>query len=280
MIIEAYRKTTRNVGDYWSSPSKYFKFKNLKSVELVSKKAPIENNIIIIGGGGLLHKKFSQHIKEYIDLKPRLSVLWGVGHNFNEKHLNKSSNVFYPDWLSQVNLIGIRDWIDGHHESYLPCVSCMYEGFDKEYKIENDVVFFTHARKSSYKFQDGDIHMMNNTVNIDEVIKFLGSANTVVTDSYHGAYWGQLLGKDVRVVSWSTKFRHLKYQPTFIQDIRSWKDKKKSDVPYTFLEECRTLNKNFYKKYLELEKTYEKNISNRRSRICWKSLMRTINKRR
>jgi hypothetical protein len=129
----------------------------------------------------------------------------------------------------------------------------MHNAFNKTYSIKHNVVFFTHARKSKYEFQTGDIHMNNNTTNMLEVINFLGSANTIVTDSYHGAYWGQLLGRNVKVVSWSTKFRHLKYQPTFIQNIRDWKDNNISVVPDTFLEECRTLNQNFYKKYLELE---------------------------
>jgi hypothetical protein len=255
-ILEFHRTINRNVGDRWCNPSRYFKFKNLQTDELARRTADVKDNIIIIGGGGLIHKKFSRFINEYLDKGPRLSVLWGVGHNFNEKHLNKTnSKIFYPEWLSKISLVGIRDWIDGHHESYLPCVSCMHPAFDKKYTIKHDIVYFTHTKKSNFKPERTDIHMMNNNVNIDEVIEFLGSAKTIVTDSYHGAYWGQLLRKDVKVVSWSTKFRHLKYQPTFIKNINEWKNTKESIVSWDFLEESRTLNQKFYKKYLELEKS-------------------------
>ena len=90
--------------------------------------------------------------------------------------------------------------------------------------------------------------MKNNKMNFEDVIAFLGSAETVVTDSYHGAYWAQLLGKNVHVASWSVKFDHMKHQPNFLESINSPLPSIKNKIP-GFLEECQEYNRNFYQKF-------------------------------
>ena len=251
-IYEVHRKAKNNIGDYWCNPSRYFSFDDVTSGELLHNKFPIKNQAIVIGGGGLIHKKFSDHIQMLLDKNPRVSAVWGIGHNFSKKFERKSSTPYYPDWLDRVTLIGIRDWVDGHHHTYLPCASCMHSAFDKTYETKHDVVFFTHAFKSKYQHTPGDIWMKNNQKDFDEVIEFLGSANTVITDSYHGAYWAQLLGKDVRVLSWSVKFDYMKHTPSFLSHISEWKKSNPSAVTDEFLEESRNLNNKFYQKFLNL----------------------------
>ena len=251
--FEVHRKVKDNVGDYYCNPGRYFDFPEYTSGELVNNSFPVTNEILVIGGGGLIHKKFSKNIDALLNKKPKHSVLWGIGHNFGKKHVTKSStDVYYPNWINKCSLVGIRDWIDGHYDSYLPCVSCMHPAFDKTYEVKHDVVYYTHKFKSKYQHQDGHVQMANNHLNFDEVIDFLGSANTIITDSYHGAYWGQLLGKDVRVLSWSVKFNHMKYQPTFIPHISQWQETSPSTVVDNYLEECRDYNNKFYQKFLNL----------------------------
>jgi hypothetical protein len=251
-IFEVHRKVKNNIGDYYCNPSRYFDFDNIQSGELLNNKFPIKGNTLIIGGGGLIHKKFSQHIQILLDKNPANSIVWGVGHNFSKKHKSKSVQPYYPNWLNRVSLVGIRDWIPGHYNSYLPCVSCMHPSFDKNYELKHEVVFYTHAFKSKYHHISGDMWMKNNENNFEKVIEFLASAQTIVTDSYHGAYWGQLLGKDVRVFSWSVKFDHMKYQPTMLENISNWRTIYKKIAPLDFKEECREININFYNKFLNL----------------------------
>jgi len=251
-IFEVHRKTKNNIGDYWCNPSRYFDFGDIQSGELLYNKFPIKDQTIIIGGGGLIHKKFSNHIQQLLDKNPKTSIIWGIGHNFSRKHEHKSVKPYYPDWINRVSLVGIRDWVSGYHELYLPCVSCMHPAFDKKYETKHDMVFYTHAFKSKYQYRTGDIWMKNSETDFNKVIEFLGSSKTVITDSYHGAYWGQLLGKDIRVLSWSVKFDHMKYPPSFLSHINNWEDISPSIVPDNFLNECRTLNKDFYKKALNL----------------------------
>jgi len=249
MIYEVHRKVYNNIGDYYCNPSKYFNFSEVTSGEIMYNDFPVKDNILIIGGGGLIHKKFQLHIQNILNKSPKFSVLWGIGHNFGKKHVKKQgSNVYYPKWIDEVDLVGIRDWIPGQEKYYLPCVSCMHNTFNKSYKSQYEFVYFTHAFKSKYTLNNYP-HMSNNEMNFDKVIEFLGSGNTVITDSYHGAYWAQLLGKNVIVSSWSVKFDHMKYPPKFINSI--------NDTPIIinnrldgFLEECRHLNEVFYQKFL------------------------------
>lgn len=247
MILELHNKTKKNIGDRYCNPSRYFNFGNVESKRL-NDRHDVKDKTLIIGGGGLIHKHFSGAIQTLLDKGPSKSVLWGVGHNSNS--IPNEYN-FYPAWTDRFDLIGIRDWINGHYDKYLPCVTCMHPAFNKHYKITKEVVFYTRLGKNKPK--DTNPLVMNNQGDLDEIIAFLGSAKTVVTDSYHGAYWAQLLGKDVRVIGpWSVKFLHMKYVPTFIETMLAWKDSKPSYADNNFLEECKYLNTSFYQKVLSL----------------------------
>ncbi len=251
MIYEVHRKVKNNIGDFYCNPSRYFDMHCL-SGELMYNDYPIAGEHLVVGGGGLIHKKFSNHIQTLMSKEPATTTLWGIGHNFGKKHIAKTKgDVYYPSWINNVTLVGIRDWIEGFHQYYLPCVSCMHSAFDKEYKSKREVVYFTHAFKSKFTNPDTLPYIKNNVMDFDKVIEFLGSANTVVTDSYHGAYWAQLLGKNVQVASWSVKFDHMKHQPHFIDSINDKFIKKKNTID-GFLQECRHLNNKFYQKFQTL----------------------------
>jgi hypothetical protein len=253
ITYEVHRKVRNNVGDYYCNPGRYFEFPEYKSGELMHNDFPVEGQAFIAGGGGLIHKKFQLHIERILDKKPKVSALWAVGHNFGKKHVNKKGgDVYYPSWINKATLIGIRDYIPGNYNTYLPCVSCMHTAFNKTYDIKHDVAYFTHAFKSKYEYKDGDIHMANSNMDFDAVIEFLGSAKTIITDSYHGAYWAQLLERDVRVLSWSVKFDHMKHQPTLIPHISQWQTSPSSPIVSGYLDECRELNNKFYHKFLNL----------------------------
>ena len=251
-IYEVHRKVENNVGDFYCNPSRYFKFENLESGELMHNQFEIKDQTLIVGGGGLIHKKFSLHIEKLLNKKPKHTIIWGIGHNFGKKHIEKTKGkVFYPDFLDRCDLVGVRDYID--QDRYLPCVTCMHPAFDKKYTSTRDFVFYTHDFKSKFIPRQNDPHMTNKEMDFQKVIDFLGSADTVITDSYHGAYWGLLLGKDVRIISWSVKFNYFKHQPSIIQDhITTWATTKPSSAPVGYLQECRDLNINFYNKTLDI----------------------------
>jgi hypothetical protein len=127
----------------------------------------------------------------------------------------------------------------------------MHPAFDFEYETAHKTVYFTHAFKSKYQPRADDIHMKNDMLDFQKVIEFLASGETVVTDSYHGAYWAQLLGKKVKVVSWSVKFDNMKHPPCFVENI--YDDSAQGlSAPADFLRECRDLNVAFYQEFKKL----------------------------
>lgn len=242
-----YRKEQNNVGDLYCNPSRYFKFDNVQTGCISRYKSfNYKDANVILGGGGLIRRYFLKFIPEVLSKPYKNLAIWGIGHNFGWKE-----NIWWPDWVVNNELTGIRDYMKGYEKYYLPCVSCMHPGFDKKRDIKNDHVYFLHHHSSKYKPLKNDVVMYNDNINLDSVLDFLGSSNTIITDSYHGAYWGLLMGKDVRVVSWTTKFDNFKCQPTIIDKIENWR-KYPSCSPYTeYLNESRDFNNKFYSRVLK-----------------------------
>jgi hypothetical protein len=196
----------------------------------------------------LAHEEF---IKKYMmQLAPARSkrYIWGAGHNGPLSKLGDS--LFeYPDWLVNFTEVGIRDW--DRNMPWVPCASCMHPSLYKKYQIKNDVIFFEHKKQLIKKFgNDSMPRFVNSGSNIEQTIELLGSANIILTNSYHGAYWGVLLGKQVIVVSpWSSKFLSLRHTPHILSRDTDWKEVVDTvAVHRTALDECRSATELFWEK--------------------------------
>lgn len=93
---------------------------------------------------------------------------------------------------------------------------------------------------------------LNNSSNFEDVIEFLSSSEIIITNTYHGVYWGTLLNKKVLIINpFSTKFDNLRYphktivefQETDLLDLTNYPDA---------LEECRKANLKFAQNVLTL----------------------------
>jgi hypothetical protein len=199
-----------------------------------------------------LHEEFLDRyqdlIKGYIDKlskKRGPRIIWGAGHNRQLDRKNKGFD--WPDWLVQFDKIGIRDY--GQDLNWVPCASCMHSAFDQDYKIKNPVVWFEHKKGLVKDFGDDPIPRFTNSGNnMAQTIELLGSAETILTNSYHGAYWGTLLRRRVIVVSaWSTKFMSMRYAPAFIQEGADWKEVE-TKIYEDALDVCRQRTKDYWGK--------------------------------
>ncbi len=103
-----------------------------------------------------------------------------------------------------------RDWIP-ELGNRVPCASCMHPAFDLALDIapEHDVVRYSAARRVEVHEPTDAPHMTNEDGSIEEAVRFIASGRKIVTSSYHGAYWAQLLGREVELVSWGSKFEYL-----------------------------------------------------------------------
>lgn len=197
-----------------------------------------------------LHNEFlAQYqdlIKGYIDKlskKRGPRIIWGAGHNRQIDRRYKGQD--WPDWLVQFDKIGVRDWAQNLH--WVPCASCMHPAFDQDYEIKNEVIWFEHKKGLIKEFGDDPIpRFVNSGNNMAQTIELLASAETILTNSYHGAYWGTLLQRRVIVVgAWSTKFMAMRHAPSFMSEGDDWR----SLTPLIYdaaLSKCREKTKDFW----------------------------------
>lgn len=181
---------------------------------------------------------------EQIDDISAPRFVWGAGHNNSDGEL-EWHQIKWPKALAQYEKVGIRDFHPNSRFDWTPCASCMHGAFDKKYEIKNDIIWFEH-KKQLIKSTDFGNHpiprFVNSGNNLEQTIELLGSANTILTNSFHGAYWGILLNKKVIVVNpWSTKFKWFKHQPGKVAGKKiDWEELIDTTITHPdALEDCR-----------------------------------------
>ncbi|MCF7852617.1 MAG: polysaccharide pyruvyl transferase family protein [Simkaniaceae bacterium] len=263
-----------NAGDYYSCPDLYYDFKNYQTIkiELQEFKNNEKNNqtklkdaIIIFGGGGILDTtKPLSSLYNNMDLSNKC-FHWGSGSNrlnVNEIDWELSANFIdiKKDVLKHFILVGRRDYLDNYYKNhvYVPCVSCKLPYLKQKYEIKRRIGIVNHAwLKLINKPQFPQINMNLKKYTIEEIIRFIGESEVIITSSFHGAYWGLLLNKKVIINgNWSSKFDTLKYPLVLLSDNLE-KDIQNCVVPPAdYLNECIDLNNAFYEKIMKLIEQY------------------------
>jgi exopolysaccharide biosynthesis predicted pyruvyltransferase EpsI len=121
------------------------------------------------------------------------------------------------------------------------------------------VIWFEHKKqliKSTEFGKDPIPRFINSGDNVEETIRLLGSADIIITNSYHGAYWGTLLGRKVIVAdAWSSKFNAMRHKPYFLNKGEFWKDYVDFAPIYnSALDECISVTENYWKRVKEFIK--------------------------
>lgn len=185
-----------NIGDELCSPKHYFAFE------------AGEKPLIILGGGAFSDLGLRMLRKR--GWNPRQAVLWGAGiSNPPSEPVLPIRELSYLDW-------GVRD-VDRTVEPsrFLPCVSCLHPMLD-EPKMGEETLVFVNGHTAITP--DGVIQNLQNTCTergwafltnqVDEATLRAALSRTrhLVTNSFHGAYWGLLSGREVSLVGYSSKF--------------------------------------------------------------------------
>jgi exopolysaccharide biosynthesis predicted pyruvyltransferase EpsI len=133
-------------------------------------------------------------------------------------------------------------------------VSCLHPIFDQDITPQHEYGVLMGKKSAQNKERQEllrDIPSSHNATDLNEMIEFIGSCATLVTDSYHAMYWGLLMGRKVLVIPTTTKFIDFKY-PVPITQFSSFKEDIKKAVNVDgLLEECRTINQDFAKKVFD-----------------------------
>jgi len=248
-----------NVGDFNCSPFDYYKFPfDIEVIHYMDFMGAIggdpnfphhkfKDRIIVVGGGGLITTQTDhlQKILRYL-IENNKVILWGVGSNTS----------YEVDWdiLKHPNILlaGLRDRVYGINAEYVPCPSCKHSAFDNPHPSPKGLGL--HAHRANQIPIEGD-KILNN-VSIEELINFLSSKEEIITTSYHGTYWSQLLDKKVlhynenEVVG--SKYLNLK-QGINICNSTNYKELLEiSSKSIGLLKESRYLNDKFYTKVVDI----------------------------
>ncbi|SHI85144.1 hypothetical protein SAMN02745181_1035 [Rubritalea squalenifaciens DSM 18772] len=247
-IYNVFRRDESNAGDWYSPAFRYFPFLGQETLDIACDPAPEEPAILIFGGGGLISPGGSfKDIHRFFNDRHHC-IGWGVGENWTinmDDGFYPKQPLHYPEWLSNFKLLGLRDFCNPYE--HVPCASCFHEAFDQDYEVQHEVGIYQHKRMHLPK--KGFPALSNNGADMNEKIAFIGSCETIVTNSYHGIYWALLLGKKVISVPFASKFYgispDLTHCPPWDIDIDA---AQAPEDPKAYLRECRDLNKQFGKK--------------------------------
>ncbi|MHC4332179.1 MAG: polysaccharide pyruvyl transferase family protein [Planctomycetota bacterium] len=210
-----------NTGDANSCPANYFEeFSVCERVNYVGALGKSsEGDTVVFGGGGLFMNDWHDSVIKASARGVKI-IIWGAGMNYPEHKL--PANV--PASLAACKLVGIRDkrLAIANGVNWVPCASCLHPSFSimRSAKPTHKLVQYCHSW--------GHLDMpgipkrsnMDRSLSFQDVIEFLASGEAVVTDSYHGAYWSLLLGRDV--IMWKPVTRMISGLPTLLPSATSY----------------------------------------------------------
>lgn len=232
-IVAVHHRNTTNLGDLVCSPAQYFDFGDVTFVD-VHEQLP-EAEAYLFGGGAMYNRAIRAEV-------PGIKIAWGLGQT-NRGKLKTEGRA-----PSDFALFGSRD-VGQDGAEWVPCASCMSPLFDKQYDIKHDVVGYWnfYPDKTVPRPRISGIPTEVNRCSFERAIEFLGSGQKILTNSYHGAFWGTLLGREVVIINpYSSKFYGLKHQPQRAsQD--TWQGVRSRLFPEA-LAECRQATLNFHDK--------------------------------
>lgn len=240
-----------NTGDMNCSPIDYFDFEEeVTSLDIREDFSVVLNkdDFIIIGGGGLLnyHPDWNNRINQILDSGCKVAF-WGVGENTHYDNTEIMPEIKYHSNC----LLGFRD---ANKENFLPCVSCMSRNFDvlkDRHDDINKVGAVCHTENDFTHFlEEHHIPYTTNNSPFFDILQFIHDHDMIISNTYHGIYWSQLLAKRVVIINpFSTRFDNF---PLYCPSINELDFTKicsifyKSKIDYDLLNKCRSLNKSFF----------------------------------
>lgn len=197
---------------------------------------------VILGGGGMIdcNEKYQSEINRVLHTCKHV-ISWAMGHNHHYSDCIFAWKSIFPIDMTAFELFTTRDW-EYNGQRYCPCASCMMPELDIVYEKKRRIAVYEHHQIPIDILPD--VEHMTNSAPIHQVLKYIGEAEVLITNSYHGAYWGILMKKKVIIYKpFSNKYEFFKYSPT-IYSGNLEEDIARTNVYPEALRECRELNLN------------------------------------
>ena len=225
----------------------YFKQYNLKrhDIRFIDFDSICSTDVVIIGGGGMFDyaEWTNRAINKVLDTKAAV-IGWSPGLNTHTEY----HGVFETKIdFERFTLLTLRDWENTYGIDYLPDVTCKLPQLRNKYEIKRK---YGIARHKDYPIPGMDYDTITNDESIDDILRFIGESEVVVSNSFHMIYWATLLGrKCVCANPFSSRFVSYRYKPGYYnQDIDDFAECVKKASVYDILDECITANDAFFEK--------------------------------
>jgi hypothetical protein len=246
------RLDPQNCGDLASTPSRYFSLGDwvremdvsMLSPELAAAWKP---DLVVIGGGGIFYPAWESRLAALVTLvraNGAKVVVWGAGTNASDEETRRA-----PSWLNQADLVGLRDrWPEGllYGAAWVPCASCASRLLDH---VPEPIVDFVAYSNNAYAVRNvprgTEQRCVRDMASMEDAVAYLSRGRTILTTSYHGAYWGALLGRRVIAWAWASKMRHMMPEIKMREPWESWDARPEAPRPKAPLQRCREANAAF-----------------------------------
>jgi hypothetical protein len=244
-IVNIYHSRADNIGDKLCGPAQFFWPQQVARVNFLYQLTKPEHAIL---GGGQVFGQINTFSEKYQDDPAGCLVAWGVGVPQKGKN-----DAVVRDVASRFALFGTRNYEWRDELDFVPCASCMSSALDNAPAPTQEVVVYAHRKKTPSLASDDAFPLKTNkTQDAEAAIHFIAQGETVVTSSYHGVYWAQLLGRKVICIPYNDKFSTLQYPPVTATET-SWKSKLgRAKQTHPLLDEYREINRQFAAKVEEL----------------------------
>lgn len=224
MFIEL--KSNFDCGGYWSSPKHYFKeLKNHSTIKLSELKDQQNLNFLVIRG------EISQkEIKEILFFKKKLSDVKLISWSLSLNHFDHTyeatlisnimkSRILNKNYLHGFDLQGHRDFGMEFTYDWVPCASCMHPFFQKYKRVlpTKKIGAFYNFKMFKIRGLDEEDYMSNEGYDLDEKLKFISNYEFIISNSYHGVYWAQLLNKKVICLPVKYSLLNFRYSPLYLK---------------------------------------------------------------
>lgn len=244
-----------NMGDMNCCPFDYFpQFREnfscyLHTIKNVDYSLIHSGDFVIIGGGGMFecNENYQNTIIRLLSMPVKV-IAWGVGHNLHDK-----DSIYYNDKINEIDyskffLLTTRDY-DFKEQRFLPCVSCMSPLLDMKLPLKREIGIIEHHDIPISEF---DFEKISNSEPIEKVIEFIATSDSIITNTYHCAYFATLMKKRVILYKpFSSRFEYFKYKP-IVYSGNLAVDIEKSEIFPSALEEFRRLEHSFANEIIEI----------------------------
>jgi hypothetical protein len=195
---------TRNIGDFYCSPRHYFDFDS-------------ERETLIVGGGASNNFFCGRARKQ----RAQMRIAWGIGQSWSLDSKPSRVDRLIKSVKRKLTYAraSTRDIsLASKHLPLVPCVSVFHPV--TEIPVGNELGIFLNSdtqvsglqadfKRASTSTVHARALFANNGLAADEFMTLFGRTGSIITNSYHAAYWGLLSGRNVHILGYSSKFTNL-----------------------------------------------------------------------